>query len=417
MDRIERARTPLLWLGVPAVLLGRIDGLEVVQAAAAIAVVLGLVLTVSHRGRGWLRGRRGPAPSTRLLDATPPGAELAPALRERLASRRLVPRGCDVAAVATLRGERALVVHGSGALGPDDAVEIGSLTKVFTGILLADLAQEGLVGLDDPIGRFLPGAPPRVAAITLLDLSTHTSGLPRLPAALLVRALAIAPPDPYAGWDGPRLERALRGVRVRRSRRWRYSNLGGGLLGHVLARAAGQEYDALVRTRICLPLGMTQTGIDPPAPLVQGHDRAGLPAAPWHLAALAGAGGLRSTPRDVERFLAAQLAPETVPITGALEAAQEPRRDAGRGMRIGLGWMVRPAADGRGTLHWHDGATGGFSAFLGFSREDDAGAALLMTATAGLTTSPRCLRLLDEIRGERAGPEDPRSRARTAASS
>lgn len=271
--------------------------------------------------------------------------------------------------------------------------------------------HEGVVALDDPLDRFLPGVRPRVGAITLLDLSTHTSGLPRLPGALLLAALAADPPDPYAEWDGARLERSLRYVRLRRSRRWRYSNLGAGLLGHVLARAAGRDYGTLVVERVCRPLGMTQTSIAP-APEDEwaiGHNRGGLPVPPWHMGAFAGAGGLRSTPRDMLRFLRAQLDPTATPIAPALEAAQQPRRDASGGERIGLGWMVKGerAGTGDGTgasgarVHWHNGATGGFSSFLAFDRAAGAGAALLLSTTLGMATDPTGFGLVERLSAAR----------------
>jgi CubicO group peptidase (beta-lactamase class C family) len=160
--------------------------------------------------------------------------------------------------------------------------EIGSVTKVFTGLLLADLAEEGLVGLEDPLASYLPSSV-RVLTrgerpITLGDLASHASGLPRNPKGTLGRWLGDRH-NPYAGLSVQELYAGLARTRLRRrpGERVRYSNLGGGLLGQALAGAAGQPYEQLVRQRICRPLGMADTMITPTgeqtARLATGHTR------------------------------------------------------------------------------------------------------------------------------------------------
>src|SRR5215207_4896368 len=148
--------------------------------------------------------------------------------------------------------------------------EIGSVTKVFTGLLLADRAEQGIVGLDDPLASYLPSSvrvPTRGEhQITLGDLASHAGGLPRDPKGTLGRWLGDRH-NPYAGLSVQELYAGLARTRLRRrpGERVRYSNLGGGLLGQALARAAGQPYEELVRQRICRPLGMADTMITPPA--------------------------------------------------------------------------------------------------------------------------------------------------------
>jgi CubicO group peptidase (beta-lactamase class C family) len=139
----------------------------------------------------------------------------------------------------------------------DTIFEIGSITKVFTAIVLADMVEEGLVALDDPVTGYLPAglAPPvRGRPITLRDLATHSSGLPRLPKGLLRLALRERS-NPYRGFTHEHLERAIVRTRPRRApgRRVRYSNYGFGLLGHVLALRVGTTYEELVRERVCRP--------------------------------------------------------------------------------------------------------------------------------------------------------------------
>jgi serine-type D-Ala-D-Ala carboxypeptidase/endopeptidase len=146
--------------------------------------------------------------------------------------------------------------------------EIGSITKVFTGLLLADLAEQGLVGLDEPLASYLPASArvPTVEGrrITLGDLASHAGGLPRDPKGTPRRWLGDRH-NPNAGLSVEELYAGLARTRLRRQPgvRVKYSNLGAGLLGQALARAAGQPYETLVRERICLPLGMADTVVTP----------------------------------------------------------------------------------------------------------------------------------------------------------
>jgi CubicO group peptidase (beta-lactamase class C family) len=216
------------------------------------------------------------------------------------------------------RGEQRLVGHGQARTGtkdrPDGATifEIGSVTKVFTGLLLADLAEQDLVGLDEPLAGYLPAwvrVPTRGGhQLTLGELASHAAGLPRNPSGMLRRWLRDRR-NPYAGLSVEELYAGLARTRLRRrpGERVKYSNLGPGLLGHALARAAGQPYEQLVRERICRPLGMPDTVItstgEQTARLATGHTRRGRPTPPFELPALAGAGALRSTVTDLLRFL------------------------------------------------------------------------------------------------------------------
>jgi D-alanyl-D-alanine-carboxypeptidase/D-alanyl-D-alanine-endopeptidase len=275
---------------------------------------------------------------------------------------------------------------GGGPLGPQVSVEIGSVTKVFTALLLAEAASRAEVSLDDPVGRHLP---PGLAAgcqaagqITLRQLATHTSGLPRLPANLLPAAL-LHPSDPYARYTAEQLSQALRRVRGRAGQPaaagYRYSNFGYGLLGFLLSRAAGRCYPDLLADRITGPLGLAGTGIGVPAGQAAaiGH-RGRRPVPPWHLGVLAGAGALRSTAADLARFLAAQLDPAATPLGPAIEATQRPQPAAPGGPVTGLGWHIT-SQDGH-PVRWHNGGTAGFSAIVAVDRP--AGCALAAVATS-----------------------------------
>ena len=198
-------------------------------------------------------------------------------------------------------------------------------------------------------------------AITLEDLATHHSGLPRLPAGLLVQAFTSERRDPYASFDEARLRRAIAETAPKREpgRKFVYSNYGYGLLGFALAHAAGTTYAELLRTRITGPLGLTRTGLDV-EPLTPGHTALRRPAHSWDLAELAGAGGIRSTAADMVAYLQAH-ARNHAPFADT-HARRKPLGKAG----IGLGWIILPD----GTL-MHDGGTGGFPASFAAISGDD----------------------------------------------
>jgi D-alanyl-D-alanine-carboxypeptidase/D-alanyl-D-alanine-endopeptidase len=273
---------------------------------------------------------------------------------------------------------------------PDERTifEIGSITKVFTATLLADMAREGLVALDDPVQRYLPDGvtiPVRGRPITLADLASHTSGLPRLPKGLLRLALRESK-NPYASFGTERFWTAVSQTRPRRrpGRQVRYSNYGAGLLGNVLALRAGSTYETLVQARICRPLGMADTTIAVPeeklARFAQGHDRRRRAVPPWDLPSLPGAGALRSTVADLLIFLRAQLGDAPEALAEAFRMTHEPRARR-RKLEVGLGWFRLPWRGRAERVIWHDGGTGGCYSVAGFVRELDL-AAVVFTNSA-----------------------------------
>jgi CubicO group peptidase (beta-lactamase class C family) len=157
-----------------------------------------------------------------------------------------------------------------------------------------------------------------------------------------------------------------------------YSNLGVGLLGHALAMRTGTSYEALLRKRICDPLGMANTVITldsaQAARMAQGHDADGDPAPNWDLPTLAGAGAIRSSVSDLLKFLAANLAPQKTPLAAAIAASHEVQfRDPKRADDLAFAWQVRRDEH----LIWHNGQTGAFHAFAGFDTEKRLGVVLL----------------------------------------
>jgi serine-type D-Ala-D-Ala carboxypeptidase/endopeptidase len=262
------------------------------------------------------------------------------------------------------RGVGLVVGTGTGVwsrgVASDAVFEIGSISKTFTATLLASIVRDGLVALDDPVARHLPVPPPvKGREITLEDLATHHSGLPRLPAGMLVQAFTTERRDPYARFDEARLRRAIAETAPKRApgEKFVYSNYGYGLLGHALARAAGTTYAELPRTRIAEPLGLTRTGLDI-QPLTPGHTAFGRLAHSWDLAELAGAGGIRSTAADMVAYLQAHARKDA-----PLADTHARRRSLGKA-GVGLGWIILPD----GTL-MHDGGTGGFRSFAAVSSD------------------------------------------------
>src|SRR5262245_43489768 len=195
-------------------------------------------------------------------------------------------------------------------LDGDTIFEIGSVTKVFTALVLADMVNRKEVSLDDPAAKYLPEnvrMPERSGKpITLLDLATHTSGLPAIP-----NLKPKDPGNPYTDYSVDDLYQFLSGYELSRDpgSEFEYSNLGAGLLGHVLAYCAGTDYESLIRSRITEPLGMPDTSITLSASMKQrmatGHSLALAPVANWDLPVLPGAGALRSSANDMLTFLSA----------------------------------------------------------------------------------------------------------------
>ncbi len=266
--------------------------------------------------------------------------------------------------------------------------EIGSVTKVFNAILLAEMAARGEVALGDPIAGYLPDSVQTSFGdrVTLEHLATHTSGLPRLPSNFA--ATVTDPANPYADYTVEDLYAFLASHELEREpgAEAAYSNLGAGLLGHLLARHVGMNYGALLHERVLDPLGLDDTVIalsdGQRERLAPGHSE-GRGTASWDFPTLAGAGALRSTADDMLRFLAANLGLVETPLEGVMQTTHARRGGiAGDSLSAGLGWMIREA-DG-GELVWHNGGTGGYRSFVGFDPEARRGVVVLTNSDRGL---------------------------------
>lgn len=351
--------------------------------------------------------------------------------------RRLLAKRVDQAKQATGivlgiigPGGRRIVSHGT--LGLDDerlangdtVFEIGSVTKVFTALLLADMARRGEVALNDSVAKYLPSplaeesSTPTTTVpwqglgqITLADLATHTSGLPSMPDN-------FHPGDwtnPHADYSVEQLYEFLSRVQpvVHPGAKYIYSNVGFGLLGRALSCCAGRSFEELVRSRITDPLGMHDTRSNPSDSMKQrlakGHDANLSAAASWKTSTLEGAGGLRSTANDLMTLLEAFVGLRPTPLRAATRAMLEFERTGGLRpcTHTGLGWMI--IRSGAHRVVWHGGRTGGYRAFMGYNPSTKVGVVALANASTQTGADDIALHLLDR-RFPMANPQPARQR-------
>lgn len=314
-----------------------------------------------------------------------------PALGDRLADAVTLIDAPDVVLAVTRHGRRTVMTGGSALAPPTPRhalrYELGSLSKTFTVLLLAELARTKVLSLDDRLVDHLPPLPlphPHSRHITLRQLATHTSGLPRIPADLIVGALVHPYANGYAHYDTERLLRTFARTRPRHrpGTRWRYSNLGLALLGPAMSGAAGAGYPALLTDRVLRPLGLTDTTLGPGTTGTDaiGHRTNGVtPVGSADMGAFVAAGSVRATPGDLLTYLEAHLSPDDTPLAGPLRDVQVPllRRGWRKRHTHTLTWYQHPAP--RGSLLFHVGATFGQQAFLGFHPASHTGLVALAT--------------------------------------
>lgn len=381
---------------------------------AAVASALGLSILALHglAGLAWpfalAQYGSTPAPALVFDAAIPPvSAAKFPAVMNRDIApmlRRLDLAAADGGAGIVIgiseHGERRIMTYG--ASKPDSLFEIGSISKTFTGLLLAQMVVRGELDLRDPVREFLPpGIAPRPNGpeITLLDLATHHSGLPRMPDN-------AGPPEQretYTNYQEAGLYDFIRqhGLGRPTQPEFLYSNLGFALLGAALVNHARMSYADLLREEITGPLGMKDTVIAIPpnlqARMMQGYDSRRLPTPRWDLQAFASAGGIRSDAADMLTYLEAQLHPATSPFGKAIKESQLLQDYVTTDERIALAWAYDP----RNGLYSHDGATGGFSSFAFFNPRRDYAAVCLLNAAP--VTFPFIDVLYEHVRARLAG--------------
>jgi serine-type D-Ala-D-Ala carboxypeptidase/endopeptidase len=275
-------------------------------------------------------------------------------------------------------GKREIIAAGSYSdkkdILPDGNTmyEIGSITKVFTSLLLADMVQKKQVSLDDPISKYLPATVnvPVIKGkpITLLHLATHSVGWPRMPDNYDPQN----PDNPFVDYTVEQLyDYVSRSNFDYAPGTWfSYSNAGYGLLGHILSLIAGKPYETLVKERICTPLGMPNTTAvltpDQKAKLAGGHTEYGAPAPNWEMPAIAGTGCLRSNMNDMLTFAAANLGHVKTDLYPAMQLAHVPHISKGQDGQVTLGWtLVKDAGE---EYLWKDGTTAGYRSMMILNR-------------------------------------------------
>ena len=298
-----------------------------------------------------------------------------------------VNRGTIGAAVFGTYDQGDIAIHGYGRIRPgqsqepdgDTLFEIGSITKVFTAMLVQRLAEQGRIDWDRPVSGYLEGLQfenDSVGAITLRSLATHSSGLPRLPENLSPGDSL----DPYADYTRSDLNAFLSSFDPDSlANEYAYSNLGFGLLGAIAVDAAQSDYPAAIEEYILAPLGMNRSFAAYPqqtdANMATGYSNgAAMPA--WTFDAMAGAGAVVSSANDLMRLIRAGFEADASGVHSAIVATQQHQE----GHEMALAWYIESDSDGN-AVYWHNGGTGGYASFLAVNPAQSKGW-LILAATS-----------------------------------
>ena len=274
----------------------------------------------------------------------------------------------------------------------DTVFEIGSVTKVFTALLLAEMAEKNEVGLNDPVAKYLPAGFKVPAGngktISLLDLATHTSGLPFMP-----NESAISNDSAAAKYSTADLRRFVASSELRSGvgEKWEYSNIGYWLLSEALAGRAGLDYESLLRKRVITPLGLSNTAfaLSPKmkANFAAGHNAVLQTAPPISTlpiySIMPAAGGLYSTANDLLKLLAVAMGYEHSPLEGAMRLTWNTCRPMSRdGFEQALGWTI--IREQNNLLIVHDGGTFGYATSIAWDPFTRVGLVVLSNQVANV---------------------------------
>lgn len=273
----------------------------------------------------------------------------------------------------------------------DRIFEIGSITKTFTGTILAKLAYTGETDLNKPVKDCLPFKLKQSSfngkEITLLHLANHTSGLPFEPGDISTdKNFPFDAYNPYKYYSTERLYKYLSNNMAPQftpGEKRVYSNLGAGLLGHILTLITGQTYEELLFATVCRPLGMKNTFVKITAEnkklMVQGRNPSGSPVGNTEMNALTGAGAIKSNVSDLARYIKANMSDTTY-----FYLAQKPTVQYNKNFSGALGWA--PYSENGNVHQGAFGATGGFSSGLIFERNKHIGIIVLTNVSAFLSS-------------------------------
>jgi CubicO group peptidase (beta-lactamase class C family) len=351
---VARLRAVLLWAFVANVAADVSLGSSApyVSAIPSVLVVVAVFGALTNR----LRARRLRARAKQWPKPVRPAQ-----LCADLDASGLAARGPAVVAVTLEHAD----IETSPRWSVNSVVELGSITKSMTGLVLASLVLDGALRLEDRVGEFIE-VDEKLADVTLVQLASHTSGLPRLgprPLLQIYRRFATGNRQPYRGWESDGVLRVARQARPR----FVYSNLGFALLAYVLAAATGEQYADLLRERVFAPAGMTDSTLITNDNMREpGHSAFGMRTAAW--VGTSGAGGVQSSVADIGRLLSALTNPRSE-LAAPFALARAPVVETP--VKYGLGWVTSDRPDGS-EIWWHNGGTAGFSTFFGVRGETGA---------------------------------------------
>ena len=290
-------------------------------------------------------------------------------------------------------------VKGNNTLPNENTVyEIGSISKTFTGTLLALQVLRGKIKLDDPIGKYLPDSVPAPVfdgtPVTMVSLSNHSSGFPRLAPNMFSGALDMK--NPYAQYSNEKLFRFVKNFKLQRrvGDKYEYSNVAAGLLGVLLARNAHTNFATLLEREITMPLQMKDTKVQLNGSMqsrfIQGYTKELAVQGPWDFQEIAGAGGIRSTMHDMLIYARANMSKQPTMLEKAMALAHKPTYEGES--KVGLGWHYF-MKDGR-TWFVHNGQTGGYHSFIGVDAESGIAVVVLSNVSADNGVGARLMRQL-----------------------
>jgi CubicO group peptidase (beta-lactamase class C family) len=306
-----------------------------------------------------------------------------------------VAKGRSVGIVlVTYRAGRKPRIYASGTSGRvglplngDTIFELGSITKTFTASLLAEMVNRGEVRLDDPVAKYLPRevrVPERGGRkITLLDLATHTSGLPGLPTNIHPKDVS----NPYADYTAEMLDEFLSAYSLPREigSKYEYSAVGLALLGRALGNRLAMSWEQALTERILKPLRMHSTAAtlntDELRRLAPGHDETGKRVSNWDIPALPAMGALHSSANDMLKYLIANMSPGSTKLGPLLAGTHAPRVIMDEETQVGLAWQTGHASNR--TIVWHGGGTGGYRSLIAFDPAKRIGVIVLSNSSAG----------------------------------
>jgi D-alanyl-D-alanine-carboxypeptidase/D-alanyl-D-alanine-endopeptidase len=260
--------------------------------------------------------------------------------------------------------------------------EIGSITKVFTSAILADMSLKKQLNLSDPLLKYIPGyvrpIDKNVRDITLLNLATHTAGFPRFPDNVDPKDLE----NPFVEYTVSQLYEYISRFHpeFKPGSEYQYSNTGYALLGHVITGISGKDFETTVKEKICTPLKMTSTVIELTpsikSNMATGHSEYGKPVANWEFPALAANGALRSNMNDMLKFAAANLGLIQSDLYPAMKLSHVQRVKKGKDDGyVTMGWTL--LNDGGKQVLWKDGSTAGYRAIVVIDKKKKKGVVIL----------------------------------------